>query len=278
MNIKRSLGRLCAVALVALTLSGCAAKKTQMTYFDDITQTTVADGTLAAGADWSVKIVPDDRIAIMVTSLNPAASQIFNLPSHLSTSINPTTGAQTLSNPNTVSTYDVSSTGNIIFPVLGKIHVAGMTTEQLANDLAKRIAEYVEDPIVTVELTNFHVNVLGEVNRPGVVAARGERFTVLDAIAASNDLTQYAVRNNVLLVREENGQKTYHRLDLTDSKFFESPYYYLKQNDMIFVEPNDVKRSNASYNVNNGYRIQVTSAIISACSVVASLVIALCIK
>ena len=100
----------------------------------------------------------------------------------------------------------------------------------------------------------------------------------MDAIARAGDLTPYAVRDNILLIREENGKKEYHHLNLNDSKVFTSPYFYLKQNDMVVVQPNDVRRSNVNYNVNNGYRLQVTSAIISACSVVASLAIALFVK
>lgn len=265
----------CALAALAIALTSCGSQKNSMSYFDNIRDTT--SGTLG-DVDYQLRIVPDDELSINVTSVNPSATMVYNIPSGYSPVTDPVTGVTNYYPSGAPKPYRVSAAGNITFPVLGTLHVAGMTTPEVADMIYKRISEFVDDPIVTVELANFHVNVLGEVNRPGVISSTGERFTVLDAIARAGDLSQYAVRDNILLIRENNGVKEYHHLNLNDAGLFKSPYFYLQQNDMLIVEPNDVRRSNARYNVNNAYKIQVTSAVISACSVIASLVIALAVK
>lgn len=262
-------------AAVMLTLGSCSTPKASMTYFENISTT---DSGQLGNVDYELKIAPDDKLDIRVTSTNPNAAQIFNIPSSYSTVMDPNTGTMVQTPAGNNIDYLVSQSGDINFPILGKIHVAGMTTTQLADYIYDHVKDQIEDPIVTVQLTNFHVSILGEVNRPGNVSANSERFTIMDAIARAGDLTPYAVRDNILLIREENGKKEYHHLNLNDSKVFTSRYFYLKQNDMVVVQPNDVRRSNVNYNVNNGYRLQVTSAIISACSVVASLAIALFVK
>lgn len=267
--------RLTLVACALLMLGSCATKRTDLGYFKDIEN--IQSGSFGT-TDYTLKVVPDDRLNISVTSLDPQASMVYNLPTELVPLSDRNTGATNIVASNTASSYLVNSKGNITFPVLGTLHVEGMTAEQIAEMLTKKISQDVQDPIVTVTISRFNVNVLGEVSRPGMVQSQGERFSVIDAIAKAGDITQYGVRENILLIREEDGKKVYHHLDLTDSKVFDSPYFYLKQNDMIYVQPNNIKAENASYNVNNGYKVQVTSAIISACSVVASLVIALVIK
>ncbi|MCF0219444.1 MAG: polysaccharide biosynthesis/export family protein [Muribaculaceae bacterium] len=259
--------------MTALALAACSSPK-NMSYFDDIAYT--PSGTLATNPT-EIRIVPDDQLSIYVSSLNPTATMPFNLSSSYQPVTDPVTGVISYQ-PTGNRSYLVNSEGDITFPVLGKLHVAGMTTDEIADMLYKRISESVENPIVTVKLDNFHVYILGEVARPGIVSATGERFTVLDAIARAGDLTKYAVRDNILLVRDENGKKEYHHLNLKDSRVFESPYFYMRQNDILVVDPNKVAESNATYNTNNAYKIQVTSAIISACSVIASLVIALAVK
>lgn len=264
------------LGVAALGLTSCSANKSSMSYFDDIRN--VADGYVG-DTNYEVRIVPDDQLQIHVSSVDPTATVIYNMTTSQAPSVNPTTGVTTYVNSGMPANYLVSAQGDITFPVLGKIHVAGLTTAEVAQLLYDKISKEVDDPIVTVNLMNFRVNVLGEVNRPGMVTGNGgERFSIIDAIARAGDLSPYAVRDNVLLIRENNGRKEYHHLNLMDSKIMESPYFYLQQNDLVIVEPNDVRRANANYNTNNAYKIQVTSAVISACSVIASLVIALAVK
>ena len=142
----------------------------------------------------------------------------------------------------------------------------------------KRISETVDDPIVRVQLVDFRVNVLGEVKKPGAVLVNKERYSILDALADANDLTEYGERSNVLLIREIDGKRIYQRLNLNSSDILTSPYFYLQQNDVVYVEPNEIRRENAKYNQNNAYKISVVSTIVSACSVIASLIIALTVK
>lgn len=272
------------IIALALTagLSACSSNKTVLPYFTDLPE----EGKVATG-DFTVKIVPDDELLINISAADPEAVEDYTVPYQhprvrdFNTANNrtPESYAQSRRAQNlSLQTYHVDNQGFINFPVLGKLHVGGMTLNGLADYLAEKIGETVVDPIVTVELVNFHVNVMGEVQSPGVQLVNRERYSILDAIAAAGDLTPYGERKRVLLIREENGQRTYHHLNLNDSKLLESPYFYLTQNDVIYVEPNKVRAANASTDQERQFRLSMTSVIVSAASVIASLAIALFMK
>lgn len=256
--------------MLALSFASCNTERSPLTYFSDIDSISMA-GPVALG-DYQVKIEPTDELFITVTSLSPEATAQYNLP---------------LTNPGTTSTlgvstgqlqqqtYVVNSSGDINFPALGKLHVAGLTIDQLEKDLIARISRDVADPVVRVELINFKVNVAGEVKDPQQIEVKSRRFSVLDALAAAGDLTEYAERNNVLVIREENGKRISGRINLNSGESLNSPFFYLKQNDYVYVEPNKIRKDNSKYNQNNAYKLSVISTIVSGCSVVASLVIAL---
>ncbi|MDE6629540.1 MAG: polysaccharide biosynthesis/export family protein [Muribaculaceae bacterium] len=256
----------------ALALTACSSKKdTVLPYFTDIS--TVAEGTMPAG-DYMPEIKPDDELYITVNSLTPEATSIYNLPA-----ANPATSSDITSSVNPrQQTYVVDTKGDINFPILGTIHVAGMTTDQLQELLTREISKDVENPHVRVQLMNFKVVVAGEVNNPSTVNVNRNRFSILDALSAAGDLTPYGERSNILLIREENGERKFVHLDLNSSELLNSPYFYLQQNDYVYVEPNKVRQSNAKYNQDNAYKLQVTSTVVSAASVIASLVIALTVK
>lgn len=257
--------------LLALIMGSCSSSKSSLPYFMDIS--TIKEGTLPQG-DYMSKIKPDDELFISVNSLNPEATAAYNLGS-----ANPAIKEQFPTSPTpTQRTYIVSSGGDIDFPQLGRLHVAGLTTEQLADELVKRISADVEDPQVIVELVNFVVNVAGEVKDPGQIPVKRNRMTILDALSAAGDLTEYGERSNVLIIREENGERKFAHLDLNSSDVLNSPYYYLQQNDYIYVEPNKIREANSKYNQNNSYKLSLTSTVVSAASVIASLVIALTVK
>lgn len=261
------------IALLAVfTLSGCASKqRSSLSYFENIDS--ISNVAIPAG-DFNVKIEPDDELFISVNSLVPDATAAYNLP--LS---NPATiGSLRLTEQPRQTTYIVTEDGYITMPVLGRLYVKGLTTVELAEKLTKLISKDVADPVVKVELLNFRINVLGEVNRPGGRNITRERYSVLDAIADAGDLTPYGERDRVILIREENGKRMYHTFNLNDVSTLSSPYFYLQQNDVIYVEPNGIRKDNAKYNQNNAYKISVISTVVSACSVVASLVIALTVK
>lgn len=257
--------------LTAAMICSCSSPKTNLSYFEDLKK---AETTAIGNNNYKIVIMPNDELLINVTSSTLEATVEFNLP--LS---NPAINAQLLETTQAKQpTYVVDSKGYINFPRLGKIHVAGLTTEELAEKLTTEISAYATDPSVKVVLVNFHVNVLGEVSEPGVKAVNTERFSLLDALAAAGDLTPYGERTNVMLIREENGKKTIHHFNLNDSKSLESPYFYLRQNDVIYVEPNSIRKDNAKYNQNNSYKLSVISTVVSAASIIASLVIALTVK
>lgn len=267
MKLRLMAGALLSVAI----LCSCTTKRSPLTYFTNVDQTPAATITLG---QYLSKIEPGDELYIMVTSTNPQATAAYNMPLSNPAKTELMLGAST---PQQL-TYIVNSNGCIDFPVLGRISVEGLTTEQVAQKLTDLIAPEVDDPTVVCRLVNFKINVSGEVRNPGTYPVSAERFSILDALSAAGDLTEYGERNNVLLIREENGQRTSHRLDLNDASLLSSPYFYVKQNDYIYVEPNQIRRENSKYNQNNAFKLTVISTVVSAASVIASLVIALTIK
>ena len=220
------------------------------------------------------RIAPDDMLSITVTATDPDAVAIFNLPA--ASFLTPGT-TQLNSTPN-LQTFLVSVDGDIEFPVLGKIHVAGLTRGQLADLLKKQIESYVENPLVSVQVLNFKIVVLGEVNSPGAFEINGEKVSILDALGRANDLTIYGRRDNILLIREKDGKKELHRLDLTRSDIFSSPYYYLQKDDVVYVEPNKTRQGNAQYSSSKQYNVSIISTVISAVSVITSLCLALVLR
>lgn len=263
------LARVALVALLIVSLASCSStKRSPLPYFTDIDSTRISFPI----PNYNLKLEPSDELFITVTSASPEATAQYNLPL-----VNPgsSTTLGSLTTQYQQQTYIIDSKGNIQFPILGTIHAAGLTVEQLQAELTRRISADVADPVVKVDLVNFKVSVGGEVKEPGTVEVKGRRITVLDALAACGDLTEYAERNSVLVIREENGQRTYNRLNLNSAQTLNSPYYYLKQNDYVYVEPNSIRVDNSKYNTNNAYKLSVISTIVSGCSVIASLVIAL---
>ena len=259
------------VAIVAIAFSSCTTHITSLPYFEDIKDS--ISGKFAQG-DYGIKIIPDDELLITVTSMVPSATAMYNL-----TLSNPAMRDDVLATTQPQQqTYIVDANGDIQFPVLGKLHVGGLSTQELTKELERLISKDVQDPIVRVQLVNFRINVLGEVKKPGAISVKKERYSILDALADVGDLTEYGERSNVMLIREVDGKRIYQRLNLNKSEVLSSPYFYLQQNDVVYVEPNEIRRENAKYNQNNSYKISVVSTIVSACSVIASLIIALTVK
>lgn len=255
---------------ITLYIGSSCSSSNHLPYFTNlpiVTDTIVVN----VESDYALRIVPDDELLITVTSLEPTATAMFNLPmANIATR-----GVQQVTGNVALQTYIVSNNGDIKFPQLGTIHVSGMTTTELTTLLTERISEYVESPMVRVEIVNFNINVLGEVKKPGRFPIKNESLSILDAIALAGDLTEYGQRDNVLLIRRDGDKTIYHRFNLGDAKSLNSPYFYLKQNDVVYVEPTKIKDSNAKYNTNNSFKLSVISTIVSAVSVIASLAIAL---
>lgn len=277
--------KLLIVVLIGILFTGCHSQK-DLAYFDNIKDS--SSGTISVG-EYGIKIAPEDELLITVTSEIQEATKQFNqsmfnpisrndLQEMAGTTQSIASKANT-SGSNRLPTYMVSRDGDIDFPVLGKIHVAGMTTSQLADYIREHVSATVKNPQVKVTLINFKVNVLGEVSAPHTINVTTEKFSIIDALAACGDLTDYGKRDNVIIIREqEDGTRAYQRVNLHDTNLFASPYFYLKQNDIIYVEPNSIKQENSKYNTNNSYKLSAISTIVSAASVIASLVIALTVK
>jgi len=259
------------ITLTTLLLASCSTnKENTLAYFHNLGD--APSGTLPNGvANYPIKVQPNDELIVSVTSAIPEATAAYNVPLD-----NPATrSAYTMSVQPKTQTYIVDEQGYIMLPVLGKLHVAGKTTEEISNQVRNLVLSNVKDPYVRVEIVNFTVNVMGEVRQPQRLIADREYYTVLDALAACGDLTEYGKRDRVFVIRSDGNQRTYHRLDLTDSNVFSSPYFYLQQNDVVYVEPNEIRIDNSKYNSYNAFKLSLTSTIVSAVSVIASLVIAL---
>ena len=243
-----------AAIVLAATVTSCKAPQS-LAYFEN------ADSLKTVGTtalDYAVKIRPADELIITVNSIVPEATAAYNLPL-----VNPSLeGEVGVSSTPQNQTYVVDTEGEITMPVIGKIHAAGMTTKGLGDYLTEKISKEVDSPVVRVQLANFRVNVLGEVKRPGAIEAKSERFTIFDALAAAEDMTEYGERTNVMVIREENGQRAYHRVNLKDARIVDSPYYYLQQNDLVYVSPNNKRKreANATGNTFNSPSIWISIA------------------
>lgn len=268
MNFRKS-------TFLLITLLGLSSCKTtdNVGYFQNINQieTTLNESNLN---NYQTRIMADDQLSIVVSGIDPLSVAPFNLPAVALQTPNQTV----VNTANSLQTYLVNNNGNIDFPIIGRIHVAGLSCNELSDLLKEKIGEYVKSPIVNVRIQNFKISVLGEVVAPGTKLISSERITLLDAISEANDLTIQGKRDNVLIIRDNNGKKEYQRIDLTDSKLFLSPYYYLQQNDIVYVEPNNQRKRNARYNQNKQVNISLASTIIGGVSIIASLAIALLVK
>ncbi|MEO9003590.1 MAG: polysaccharide biosynthesis/export family protein [Ginsengibacter sp.] len=210
-------------------ISSCANTR-KVAYFNDI-----ADSALIASKGGLEPIIQKkDILSISVSSLSPDATLLFNTPNLPITPSTQITGT----GPQTAG-YLVSEDGTIKFPILGNIPAVGLTQRQLEKNITDLLTEkkLLFDPIVTARFLNFRITVLGEVNRPGVVYAPSEQISILEAIGEAGDLTIYGLRDNVILIRQEGPDKFITRLNLSSSKILQSPYYFLKSNDVVYVEP-----------------------------------------
>jgi polysaccharide export outer membrane protein len=250
-------------AVLCMTLGSCGSSK-QIAYFQNADSLSYA----ASKGLFDAKIMPKDLLTITVSTTDPKAATPFNLS--VTNTLNATgylsTGAGSL------QTYLVDNDGFINFPVVGQLKVGGMTKRQCENYIRDKILPYMsktENPIVTVKMASFKVTVAGEVKAPGVFNVDQEKISVIEALARAGDLTIYGKRGNVLLIREDaTGEKSVHRLNLNDANLINSPYYYLQQNDYLYVEPNSVQAKNSAIGSSTTIWISVVSILTSVASLV----------
>jgi len=243
------------IFILAGLMSGCINSK-KVSYFNDLGTTKISSNTPIP----ETVIQKNDILNITVSSLDPTgkAVEVFNAPNVLTVNIMGTSGE--------VIGYLVGTDGTIDFPVLGSIKAEGLTKEQLRQALVKKLTDQdlVKGPIVNIRFLNFRVTVLGEVKNPTVVNVPSEKISLLEAIGLAGDLTIYARRDNILVIRETgNGQKDIQRINLNSIELLSSPYYYLKSNDIIYVEPNKSKIASS------GRGQQWIPALLTALSIVA---------
>lgn len=257
------------LALMTLLLASCSGPK-NIAYIQNSDDADFSPSETL----YDAKIMPKDILTITVNTVNPEASAYFNLTvaSEMASSNGRTrlsTGGQTL------QTYLVDNNGCIDFPVIGTLTVGGMTKrecEKLIHDKILRYMSADEDPIVTVRMSNYKISVLGEVNKPGMFTVGNEKINIFEALAQAGDLTIYGVRDRVKLIRENaKGKKAVHKLNLNDADIINSPYYYLQQNDIIYVEPNSVKAKNSNIGQSTTIWISVSGAMVSLASLIVNI-------
>lgn len=238
---------------VAALIAGCSPKERYL-YVEDAPH----DTPMPITNNYDATIYPNDLLYIYVSSQQPESVKSFNeetnrlsgarTSNRARNNSNLSSAYRTSSKNSNVDGYLVSQSGAIIFPILGRIEVAGKTRSELCRELEGKLIEggYVTDPVVTVELMNFHVTVIGEVKYPHTILATGSRLTIFEALAQAGDITMYGLRTNVVVVRTGKDSQIVDTLDLTRKEIFNSPYYYLQQNDIIYVEPTE-KRKKAAW-------------------------------
>lgn len=257
--------KILSLTLMLFTAVSCGTPK-EITYFQDLkpgqTQLAITDPV-------EIRVRPKDKLSILVNAPDQKLSNMFNLPI-----VSQQIGQESATGSSRgVSGYTVDSEGNITFPVLGKVRVDGMTREQIAEYLTTQLKEQelIKDPVVTVEFLNLFVSVMGEVNKAGRIKIDRDNFTILDALSEAGDLTIYGKRDRVLVLRQENGKQVVYGVNLCDARqIYSSPVYYLQQNDVVYVEPNDTKSRQSTV---NGNTVRSTSFYLSLASLLTSIIV-----
>ena len=259
-NFKK-FGSIAIVAAALMVMSSCGSSK-DVAYFQNSDTVDLS----ASQVLYDARIMPKDQLTITVSATNDVAAVPFNMTVPTPYTVN----ARSSYSQAMLQTYLVDNEGKINFPIVGELHVGGLTKSEAENMIRAKIMPYMseaENPIVTVRMTGYQISVIGEVSRPGTFTVSREKITVLEALAQAGDLTIYGVRNNVQLIREDSeGRKSIHFLNLNDANLINSPYYYMQQNDVLYVTPNKVKAQNSSVGSMTTLWFSATSILISLTS------------
>jgi polysaccharide export outer membrane protein len=257
------------LSLVVTFLFSCASKD-DVVYFNGMDSTNNTIGLDSYSPTYHI----DDELVIIVNALDSEAARPFN-----KTSVSvPSTGGG-VNNPvldargrERIQTYRVDPEGNINFPVLGMVKIAGLNRQQATEMLQGMLEDYIKNPIVDIETVNYRITVLGEVVRPGTYTAQNERITILEAISLAGDLTIYGERENVLVIQDYDGKKSYTRVNLKSDELFNSPVYYLSQNDVVYVEPNKTRARNSAIGAQTGVVLTSLGLLVSLTSLIAVII------
>lgn len=266
----RRLGALKILAVIAgvlLMLGSCTTPR-QITYFQDVK----ANDSSAISNPTFITFQPGDKASIIVKSKDPELSDLFNLPT-VSYRVGQGATSSFYNSSQNISLYTVDSNGDIDFPVVGKVHIGGMKREEVAALIKGMLIgkDLVKDPVVTVDFANLYYSVLGEVSHPGQYSIDRDQVTLLDAISKAGDLTIYGQRDSITVLREENGMRKSYKVSLLSWKdLSSSPAYYIRQNDVVYVNPNDTRARQSTVNGNN---VRSTSFWISLASLLTSVAV-----
>jgi polysaccharide biosynthesis/export protein len=247
------------VLFLTILFSSCA--KRNLTYFSDIE--TNSEFSTVVDAQSEVKIQPYDRLKITVNSPSAESNLLFNR-GIIVDNIEGVNGLVTQSEEIDQNVYLVNQDGSIEFPILGSIKLGGLTLEEAREEMKFLLKSQVKEPSVNILIANFRVTVIGEVNNPANVLVGSERINIFEALGLAGDMTVYGKRENVLILRERDGVRYVHRVNLNEKNVLNSPYYYLQQNDIVYVEPHKQKAKNAQVNTTLITVITVTSSILVA--------------
>ncbi|MCF0174797.1 MAG: polysaccharide biosynthesis/export family protein [Bacteroidales bacterium] len=262
---------LCAAAAIFMVAS-CNSVK-EIPYFQDAEKqegTNVNEISSVPGK--AIKVKPEDKITIIVSSKDPELAALFNLPIYSNQVGVPGISASSQQS----ASYTIDVDGNIMFPVLGKLHISGLTRSEISELISDRLIreDLIKDPTVSVEFLNLKVSVLGEVTKPGVYNITHDSFTIYDAIAVAGDLTIYGIRKDIQVIRTENGvQKVYHLNINSAEEMTSSEGFYLQQNDVIYVKPNKMRARQATVNGNNVLSASFWVSIASLTATIISIVL-----
>lgn len=252
------------ILFAMIMLVGSCSSSKHIAYFQNIDTISLA----ASRGLYDARIMPKDQLTITVLTTNPEASAPFNL----SVSNTVGTSGQLAANSGSLQGYLVDNDGNINFPIIGTIHVAGKTKTECEAMIKEKVMPYLnarENPIVTVRMSSYRVTVIGEVGSPSVIPVSTEKMSIIEALASAGDLSIYGKRGNVLLIREDaTGEKHAVRINLNDANLFNSPYYYLQQNDIVYVEPNSTKSKSSSIGSSTTIWFSVIGIVTSLASLV----------
>ncbi len=253
--------------ILLLTMFSCKPKE-NMVYMEK--EKNIAESKINQAVFYGAHIQSGDVLDIKVTAFDENAVRPFNLYS-MNNSTNPEQVVLGQVEQIAPQGYLVDNEGFIYFPVLGKLYIKGMTLAQLRADLEKRLLTYLSDPLVSIKQLNFNVTILGEVKKPGQYTIPSDKITILQALGLAGDMTDYGNRTNVKLIREEEGVSKTYVIDFTDKNITNSPYYYIQQNDVLYVEPDLIKKKTANVDPNRNLIFQVGGIALGVATLLISL-------
>lgn len=267
MNVRRMCGRLLPCMVALFLFASCQSYK-KVPYLQDVE---VVTGVAQQENLYDAKIMPKDLLTIMVSCTSPELAIPFNLTVASPASI--TAGNAQLTTQPVLQPYLVDNDGKINFPVLGELEVGGLTKKEAEQLIIEKLKPYIkETPIVTVRMVNYKISVLGEVARPGTFTISNEKVNLLEALAMAGDMTVWGVRDNVKLIREgANGRQEIVTLDLNSAETIISPYYWLQQNDIVYVTPNKAKARNSDIGNSTSLWFSATSILVSLASLLVTI-------